>query len=61
MTAISGYKSHEIGEIYINIEIFGASLSEPYYTIWPLEMVPWSMRETNTIKNGFDHRMCHPL
>ena len=25
-----------------------------HHTIWPLEMVPWSMRETNAIKNGVD-------
>ena len=42
-------------------QLVGASLSEPHHTIWPLEMVPWSMRETNAIKNGVDRRTCRPL
>ena len=47
--------------LYIRIYNIGASLSEPHHTIWPLEMVPWPMRETDTIKNGVDRRTCRPL
>ena len=29
--------------------------------IWPLEMVPWSMREMDTVRNGVDRHTCYPL
>ena len=30
---------------------------KPHHMIWPLEMVPWSMRETDAIRNGVDHAL----
>ena len=30
--------------------LIGASLSEPHHTIWQLEMAPWSMHKTDTIR-----------
>ena len=41
--------------------VIGASLSEPHHTIWPLEVVLWSMCKTDAIRNGIDRRTCHPL
>ena len=41
--------------------IIGASPSEPQHVIWRLEMVPWSMRETDAIRNKDDCRTCCPL
>ena len=41
--------------------LIGASISEPHHTIWRLEMVPCSMHETNTSRNGNDCSTCCPL
>ena len=43
------------------LAIIGVNLSEPHHMIWQLEMVPWSMRETDAIINKDDCRMCCPL
>ena len=46
---------------HVSNSLIGVSLSEPHHMIWPLEMVPWSMRETNAIRNGVDRYTCCPL
>ena len=45
-------------QVYCN---WGEPERAPPYDLAIREKVPWSMRETDTIRNGVDHHMCHPL